>query len=170
MVCFATVLPGPKPVLAAFALSACMLAQAPPASRTIAAGEQPMAVAVNEVTHKAYVVNHVSNSVTVISGTTHAAVATVRTGAGPEGIAVNPATNRVYVANAGDSSVTVIDGATDTVAATVRWRGYPQALAVNAANNRIYVANNSGHSVTVIDGATNETTTVRVGQGPRAIV
>ena len=31
------------------------------------------------------------------------------------------------------------------------------------------MANNFGHSVTVIDGATNLATTVRVGQGPRAI-
>ena len=79
-----------------------------------------MAVAVNETTNKAYVVNHNSNSVTVIDGKTRAAVATIQTGAGPEGIAVNPVTNRIYVANSGESSVTVIDGATDTVVATVR--------------------------------------------------
>ena len=129
-----------------------------------------MAVAVNEITNKAYVVNRSGNSVTVIDGKTRTAIASIQTGTGPEGIAVNPLTNRVYVANSTESSVTVIDGATDTVAATVRAGGYCQALAVNPATNKIYVANNSGHSVTVIDGASNATTTVRVGQGPRAIV
>jgi YVTN family beta-propeller protein len=152
------------------ALSACSLAQAQTVSRNLAAGQQPMAIAVNETTNKAYIVNHNSASVTVIDGKTRAVVATVKTGAGPEGIAVNPATNRVYVANAGDSSVTVIDGGNDTVVATVRTGSYPQAVAVNPATNKIYVANNYAHSVTAIDGVTHSASTIRVGQGPRGIV
>ena len=128
-----------------------------------------MAVAVNETTNKAYVVNHNDNSITVVDGKTRTAIATIKTGAGPEAIAVNPLTNRVYVANAAESSVSVIDGATDTVAATVRTGSNCNAVAVNPATNRIYVANNFGHSVTVIDGATNQAATFRVGQGPRAI-
>ena len=93
----------------------CILADAQAGSQNIGTGQQPMAVAVNEVTNKAYVVNHNSSSVTVIDGKTRTVIATVKTGAGPESIAVNPVTNRVYVANSGESSVTVIDGATDTV-------------------------------------------------------
>lgn len=152
-----------------FVAAAWLVAHAQPAAVNIGAGEQPMAVAVNETTGKAYIVNRSSNSVTVIDGKTRKAVATVKTGSGPEGIAVNPVTNRAYVANSTDSSVTVIDGATDTVAATVRAGSYCQSVAVNPATNKIYVTNNSGHSITVIDGATHETATVRVGQGPRAI-
>ena len=90
-------------------------------------------MAVNETTNKAYVINHNSNSVTVIDGKTRTAVATVPTGAGPEGIAVNPVTNRIYVANSGPGTVTVIDGATDTVISTVRAGTYSQAVAVNPA-------------------------------------
>jgi YVTN family beta-propeller protein len=129
-----------------------------------------MAIAVNETTHKAYIANHGSSSVTVIDGRTRSVISTVKTGSSPEGIAVNPTTNRVYVANPGDGSVTVIDGASDTVVGSVKTGSYPQALAVNPETNRIYVANNYGHSVTVIDGASNATTTIRVGQGPRGIV
>ncbi len=77
-------------------------AQRKPFRRTSRTGQQPMAVAVNEATNKAYVVNHNSNSVTVIDGKTRTAIATIKTGAGPEGIAVNPVTNRVYIANASD--------------------------------------------------------------------
>jgi YVTN family beta-propeller protein len=160
---------GPKFALAALAISACIFAQTQPVSENISTGQQPMAVAVNETTNKAYVVNHNSNSIAVIDGKTRTAIATIRTGAGPESIAVNPLTNKVYVANAAESSVTVIDGATDTVAATVPTGSNCNALAVNPTTNRIYVANNFGHSVTVIDGATNLATTFRVGQGPRAI-
>jgi YVTN family beta-propeller protein len=145
------------------------VARAQPVSLNISTGKQPMAVAVNETTNKAYVVNHNDNSITVVDGKTLGVVATIKTGAGPEAIAVNPITNRVYVANAAESSVSVIDGATDTVAATVRTGSKCNAVAVNPTTNRIYLANNFGHSVTVIDGATNLATTFRVGQGPRAI-
>jgi uncharacterized protein len=155
--------------LAALAASTCILAHAQFVSRDIGTGQQPMAIAVNETTNKAYIVNHNSNSVTVIDGKTGSAIATIKTGAGPEAIAVNPLTNKVYTANSGENSVTVIDGATGTVAATVRTGSNCNNLAVNPATNRIYVTNNFGHSVTVIDGATNLASTFRVGQGPRAI-
>jgi YVTN family beta-propeller protein len=150
-------------------LGAPLLAAAQPVAQTVATGQQPMAIAVNENTHKAYIANHNSSSVTVIDGRTKSVVATVKSGSAPEGIAVNPVTNRVYVACPGDGSVIVIDGAIDTAIATVKAGSYPQALAVNPATNKIYVANNYAHSVTVIDGATNAATTIRVGQGPRGV-
>lgn len=156
-------------IRAALIVTSAFLLRAQIASENIAAGKQPVAVAVNENTGRVYILNHDSGSVTVIDGKTRATVATVTTGRGPEGIAVNSVTNRVYVANAGDSSVTVIDGANSTVLATVPTGSYCQAIAVNPATNKIYVANNYAHSVTVIDGVTNQTATVRVGQGPRGI-
>ena len=161
--------PRPRLGLAALAIHTCLFAQAQSISQNIDTGQQPMAVAVNEATNRAYVVNHNSNSVAVIDGKTRAAVASIKTGAGPEAIAVNTLTNRIYVANSGENSVTVIDGATDSVVATVRTGSNCNSVAVNATTNKIYVSNNFGHSVTVIDGATNEGTTFRVGQGPRAI-
>jgi len=152
--------------LAGFAI-ACVLGQ--PVSRNIPTGRQPMAIAVNETTNQAYVVNHNSSTVTVIDGRTRTAVATIKAGAGPEAAAVNPVTNRVYTANSGENSVSVIDGATNAVIATVHTGSNCNNLAVNPTTNKIYVTNNFGHSVTVIDGATHATTTVRVGQGPRGI-
>ena len=160
---------GPKLGLVALAIHICIIAQAQSIEQNIDTGQQPMAVAVNEATNKAYVVNHNSNSISVIDGKTRTVVATVKTSAGPEAIAVNPLTNRIYVANSGENSVTVIDGATDSVVATVRTGSNCNSVAVNATTNKIYVSNNFGHSVTVIDGVTNEATTFRVGQGPRAI-
>jgi YVTN family beta-propeller protein len=153
--------------LAGFA-AACALSQ--PVAQNVATGQQPMAVAVNETTNKAYIVNHNSRTVTVLDGKTHSEIATIQTGSGPEAIAVNAVTNRVYTANSGDNSVSVIDGATNTVIATVRTGSNCNNLAVNATTNKIYVTNNFGHSVTVIDGVANSATAIRVGQGPRGIV
>ena len=65
----------------------CVVAQ--PVSRNLPVGQQPMAVAVNESTKRAYIVSHNSSSVTVIDGRTRTAIATIKTGAGPEAIAVN---------------------------------------------------------------------------------
>jgi YVTN family beta-propeller protein len=155
--------------VSALAVSTCLLAQGQAVWQDIATGQQPMAIAVNETTNKAYIVNHNERSVTVIDGKTRTASATIKVGAGPEAIAVNALTNRVYVVNAGESSVTVIDGATGSIAAMVRTGSNCNAVAVNPTTNKIYVTNNFGHSVTVIDGATNLPTTFRVGQGPRGI-
>src|ERR1051325_7086385 len=42
--------------------------RAQPLSTTLATGQQPMAIAVNEITNRAYVAGHNSSSVTVIDG------------------------------------------------------------------------------------------------------
>ena len=81
---------------------------------TVAVGTTPVAVAANPVTHKIYVVNHGSNSVTIIDGATHA-TSTVNVEDRPEGVAINPKTNKIYIANAGADSVSVIDGVTNAV-------------------------------------------------------
>ena len=152
------------------ALAGCAVSiLAEPVSTNLATGQQPMAVAVNETTNRAYVVGHNSSSVTVIDGKSRTVVATIKTGAGPEAVAVNPVTNRVYTVNSGENSVSVIDGATNTVIATVRTGSNCNNIGVNPTTNKIYVTNNFGHSVTVIDGSTNTAANVRVGQGPRGI-
>src|SRR5579872_26229 len=84
--------------------------------RNIGTGEQPMAVAVNEKTNKAYVINHDDNSLTVIDGKSLKVLSTIKTGVGPEVVAVNPITNRIYIGNATEGTVTVVDGATNEVA------------------------------------------------------
>jgi YVTN family beta-propeller protein len=128
------------------------------AATTIPAGVGPWAVAVNPVTNKVYVANHLT-SVTVIEGTSATPVAT---GYGPHAVAVNPVTNKIYVTNDITDDVTVIDGATnnpspvkDTTASK------PYGVAVNTVTDKIYVANYGSNTVTVIDGPTNILTTVK---------
>ncbi len=145
--------------LAVLALSACSIVQAQTAPQNVSVGQTPMAIAVNPVTHKVYVISEKDSTVTVIDGAT-LSTSVIKTGAGPEGIAVNPVTNKIYTANSSASAVSVIDGATGTVTDTVKTGSYCQSLVVNPVTNKIYVANNFGHSVTVIDGATNSATTL----------
>ncbi len=77
-------------VLAAIMAPLACVAQS--AIATVAVGTTPIAVAANPVTHKVYVVNHGSNSVTIINGATRA-TSTVDVEDRPEAVAINPKTN-----------------------------------------------------------------------------
>jgi YVTN family beta-propeller protein len=147
------------------ATSSSLSAQADTVIATVAAGITPLAVAINPVTNKIYVVNAGSNNVTVIDGATNATT-TIAVGRNPYSVAINQVTNKIYVTNALSSSVSVIDGATN---ATTTIAVIPSTLlyvAVNSVTNKIYVTNGAYSSVLVIDGATNAVTTVPVGSNP----
>ncbi|MBP7686434.1 MAG: hypothetical protein KA765_00925 [Thermoflexales bacterium] len=62
----------------------------------IPTGTNPIAIAVNPVTNKVYVVNQGSSTVTVIDGATNTAAATVDVATQAAAIAVNPATNKIW--------------------------------------------------------------------------
>ena len=152
---------------------------------TVPVGSVPYAAAVNPVTNKTYIVNFISDNVTVIDGATFSTT-NVTVGSHPVAVAVNSVTDKIYVANqcgndpncnSYSGTVTVIDGATNSTA-TVAVGSYPAAVAVNSATNKIYVANGCGDdptcksfsgTVTVIDGATLSTTSVTVGSFPVAV-
>ena len=140
---------------------------------TVAAGDYPVAVAVNPVTNQVYVANRGSisdmgnDSVTVIDGSDHSTT-TVAVGNYPVALAVNPVTNKVYVANRDSDTVTVIDSS-DNSTTTVAVGDSPVALAVNPVTNKAYVVNRDSDNVTVIDGSDNSTTTVAVGDSPTAV-
>ena len=130
----------------------------------VSVGSNPVAVAVNAVTNKIYVVNQNSNNLTVIDGVTNQTT-TIATGLMPTALAINPVTNKIYVTNGNSNSVTVIDGQTN-LTTSVPTGSYPVGVAINPATNRIYVTNFYADNVTVIDGATNATSTIGVGQRP----
>jgi len=160
---------------AVLSITACclLLALLPAASvaqtvtTTVAAGSSPSAVAVNPITNKIYIANHVSNNVTVIDGATNTTTK-VSAGSQPSALAVNPLTNKIYVANYGSANVTVIDGATNTTT-TVAAGTNPDAIALDPVTNNIYVANYGSANVTAINGANNTTTTVAAGTNPYAV-
>ena len=88
----------------------------PVAAGSIPVGANPRGIAVNSNTHRVYVANHGSGSVSVIDGTRGTVVKTVPGIPGAETVALNPAaaSNKVYVVTNDDAGVNnayVIDGA-----------------------------------------------------------
>ncbi len=140
---------------------------------TVATGNVPQAVAVDERTHTVYVADWgggSGNTVSVINAATCNATnhsgcgqtpATITVGGGPFDLAINEATDTVYVANSNDNTVSVIDGATCNATdhsgcgqtpPTVLVGNGSDKLAVDQATNTIYVSNSGDNTVSVIDG------------------
>src|SRR5271166_4395024 len=65
---------------------------------TVPVGSVPYAAAVNPVTNKTYIVNFISDNVTVIDGATFSTT-NVTVGSHPVAVAVNSVTDKIYVAN-----------------------------------------------------------------------
>ena len=120
----------------------------------------PGGVGVNTKTHMIYVTHVLTNTVSVINGSTNMVVSTVGVGSIPAGIAVNSNTNEIYVTNNNGTNVTVIDGATNTVTKTIPTGEHPEFVVLNPNTNKIYVLSTFGSSmgISVIDGKTNTVT------------
>ena len=165
-----------------------------PTARTIAVGGNPVAVAVDQATHTAYVGNGNDGTVSVINtATCNTSVTTgcgqttptVAVGPGPVDDVVDQATDTVYVVNLGSNTVSVINGATCNATnhsgcghapATVTVGEGPDGIATDQATDTVYVTNdgpggdNSGHTVSVINGATcNGQVTSGCGQTPATV-
>ncbi|MBI5056775.1 MAG: YncE family protein [Nitrospirae bacterium] len=72
-----------------------------------------------------YVVNNLSNTVSVIDTAGKTVTATIKVGASPTGIAYNPTYKKAYVVNRGDNTVSVIDTVSHTVIGTIEVGTYP---------------------------------------------
>jgi YVTN family beta-propeller protein len=159
-----------------------------PGGRTIAVGSNPVAVAVDQATHTAYVGNGNDGTVSVINtATCNSSVRTgcgqtpptVKVGAGTVDAAVDQATDTVYEVSLGTNTVSVIDGATcnatitsgcANIPPTVTVGNGPDGVAVDQATDTVYVANVNDNTVSVIDGATcNATVTTGCGQTPATV-
>jgi len=105
---------------------------------TIAVGNQPTYLAVDEQRNRVYVSNQADDTVSVIDGATNTVLHTVRVGHAPNGVAVNQKTNTIYVANLDGESLSIING-TKLTTSTVRLGPNPAKVAVNPATNRVYV-------------------------------
>jgi YVTN family beta-propeller protein len=114
-------------------------------------GSYSSGVTVNPVTHKAYVENEGSGTVTVVDLQSLTVVGTISGFSGPSYAAADPVANRIYVSNAYADTVSVIDGLSDTVIATVSVGDFPRGIAVNPETGKVYVANVIGKNTTVID-------------------
>ena len=119
-------------------------------------GSYPIGIAVNPLTHKIYVANELSNTVSVFDTRTDKLVQTIKTGTFPYSIDINVFNNRIYVTNRGSDDISVIDGSTDTIINNIKVGLSPVGVAVDPSNNWIFVANIDSNSISVIDGISNK--------------
>ncbi|WP_255300920.1 YncE family protein, partial [Bacillus thuringiensis] len=98
-----------------------------------------------------YVVNTLSEDISVIDGNTNTVITSIGGGSFPQGVGINLLTNRIYVANNNSSNVSMIDGNTNTVIATVGVGVSPVGVGVNPSTNLIYITNSGSDNVSVID-------------------
>jgi YVTN family beta-propeller protein len=95
-----------------------------------------------------------SNTTSIIDGTTNEVIKEIPVGINPQGVAINPDTNRIYVANFGSNTTSVIDGTTNEVIKEIPVGINPTAVAVNPDTNLLYVANWGTDFISVVNGDT----------------
>ena len=133
---------------------------------TIAVPAPPRLMAVNSVTHRAYVaVGSFPDSstyfVSVIDGPANTANIPVPDfSSGPLYVATNDATNRVYVNHTGANFAQAINGSTNTVIGNITTGAYPEGIGTNLLTDRLYIANTNSGNVSVINTAADVNTVV----------
>lgn len=122
------------------------------------AGSHPHGIALDLDGQRAFVGNHLGNSLTVIDTAAMAVGSTYPlSGAdGPNGVAYHAGHDRVYVANRNSNNVSVVDPASGAVVASPAAGSMPDGVAVHG--ELAYVANFASHDVSVVDARTNEVT------------
>jgi YVTN family beta-propeller protein len=119
----------------------------------------PRGIAITSDGSRAYVSNlsvsqgFGNGTVSIISTTSRATLATLTVGGEPTGIAVTPDGRTAYVANADDDTVSVIDASTLTIASTISVGVQPEGLVVSPDGLLLYVA--TYKNVYVVSTSTN---------------
>lgn len=119
-------------------------------------GSYPIGIAVNPLTHKIYVANEYSNTVSVFDARTDKIEHTIKTGVFPYSIDINIFNNRVYVTNRGSNDISVIDGSTNLILDNINIGLSPVGIAIDPSSNYIYVTNIDSNSISIIDGISNK--------------
>jgi YVTN family beta-propeller protein len=140
---------------------------------TIAAGTNPVAVAVAPGRAEAYVANFGSADLTVFDIRNNRATGRIAVGERPFAIVFSPDGQRAYVSNGGSRTVSVIDTARHAVTKNIPGLGNVRGLAISPDGSRIYAVNEERPaSVAIIDTKRNVVTnTVRMqGADPVGVV
>jgi YVTN family beta-propeller protein len=130
-------------------------------SSRVKVGDDPLAIAVNSVTGRVYVLNTTSGTVSVLDGKTDAVIATVNVGKWPYVLAANPAENKVYVSNIFSNAITIIDGVTN-ITKTVN-AGSADAIAVDSKRNKVFLLGYEASSLIVLNGSDNSLSRMPAG-------
>ncbi len=118
----------------------------------------------------AYVVNAVSNNVSVINTANNTVAATVTVGNVPVAVGISPNGSFAYVTNFASHNVSIIDIAGNTVVASVPVGRGPSSVAFTPDGAFAYVGNFASANVSVINTAGNSVVaTVTVGSFPYGV-
>lgn len=151
-----------RPFLAALAVAALSVtavllptasASASDVVDTIAVGDGPIDVAFSSDGSRAFVINYLSSTVSVIDTDSRTVVSTIPTGTQPVRMAARPDGAEVWVSNAVDDTISVIDIATASVVATIPAGNGPVEIAFSPDSSRAYVALADDGAVAVFDAA-----------------
>ena len=125
----------------------------------VATGKGPVAIAVDEARHWAFVANADDASVSVVDEVAGRVRATVKVTARPYAIAVDARLGRVYVSHTFSGMLTVMDEETGTLREVKT--GSADALLVSGG--KVYLMGYESDSVRVLDEATDSVTTLGAG-------
>jgi YVTN family beta-propeller protein len=108
----------------------------------ITTGKFPNAIGVNPGTNTVYVANAVSNTLSVINGSTNKVTATIRIPPFPLAVDVDRRNARVYVTGY-TGTVAIIDALTNTVTGTIQLGDNLEDAALNQVTGLLYATNDS---------------------------
>lgn len=145
-----------------------------PLVATVPVGMFPSAIAIDDVTEHALVLNALDTTVSVLDERTGALLAT-RTvgsngGAHPEQIAVDAHTGHAFVLT-DDGQVSMLDTRSGALLSAIQMSGSPSAIGIDEATARAFVADADAGTVAVLDTRTGALLrTVPVGAFPETII
>lgn len=124
---------------------------------TIAVGDAPFRVAIDEGLDRAYVSNVWSSTVSEIDTTTDTVVRTISGFDEPRGLAVDPSTHTLYVTDyMGNQDLAVVDPTTDpaTIRKSPLLESRPWAVAVDPTRHRAYAVTLFGGALSTVQDTT----------------
>lgn len=141
-------------------------------TQTYAVGAGPWGVAAFydsvAATSRVYVSNHDEDSLSVISNSGVATIASV--GDGPLGVALTPDGSQLYVANLNDNQVVVIDTSDESIDATINVGVGPWGVAMADDGAYVFVTNSLDDTVSVIATSSQSVSgTYSVGDQPTGV-
>jgi YVTN family beta-propeller protein len=140
---------------------------------TIDVGDSPRLPVYNPSNDDVYVVNQLSDDISVIDSATNSVIETIDGLFGPYDLIFNPSNNNIYVVNSESQSVSVIDSTNNSVIKTIVILINPISLLYNPFNNNIYIGNSFGSDnlIDIIDSTSNNYKGyIAVGPGPFKMV
>jgi YVTN family beta-propeller protein len=146
---------------------------------TLPVGPVPLAVAMDEHTGHAFVVNVATQpngvpggpgTVSVLDARRGHVLRTVTVGALPVAVAVDGRHGRVFVANEGEDTVSMLDARTGAVLATIAVGHLPHGMSVSERTGRLFITDGGDSAVWVLDAASGRVVrTVLLGDSATAL-